>query len=231
MSGTIDHGSLLGLGDDDHPQYVNVFRLATYLANQIISHSGLSDLTNDDHPQYYNATRLASYIAAYLISHPTSHASLTGLNADDHAQYFNLDRLSDFLSDGSNTEPFVLATAVGGAKFTIGYSEEDIGLSTVGTQTDTSSTFIPEGASLIGITARVTQTISGATDWTVCDSSDETNKLATQTSLAEGSTVTEYIGSTDDTSERAARIITTGIPTVGSIRLTLFYTKMTAATV
>jgi hypothetical protein len=54
-----DHGTLQGLGDDDHSQYFNETRGdARYLRSvPQQDHGGLSGLGDDDHSQYYNQTR------------------------------------------------------------------------------------------------------------------------------------------------------------------------------
>lgn len=54
-----DHGTLQGLGDDDHSQYLTQDR-ADDLYQALGSggdHGGLSGLGDDDHTQYYNQTR------------------------------------------------------------------------------------------------------------------------------------------------------------------------------
>ena len=48
----IDHGSLAGLGDDDHPQYRKVA--------DTIDHGALTGLSDDDHPQYLLRTDKAA---------------------------------------------------------------------------------------------------------------------------------------------------------------------------
>jgi hypothetical protein len=67
----IDHGTLSGLADDDHPQYLNVARGdARYYtetevnvisgainAKIITDHGNLTGLSDDDHPQYHNDAR------------------------------------------------------------------------------------------------------------------------------------------------------------------------------
>jgi len=58
-----DHGELVGLADDDHPQYLNVTRHDTTDRHALGSvvphddHGALSGLSDDDHTQYLNNTR------------------------------------------------------------------------------------------------------------------------------------------------------------------------------
>jgi len=67
-SSEIDHGSVQGLGDDDHPQYLNTTRHDTTDRHPLGSvvphddHGNLSGLGDDDHPQYLlaDASRLVS---------------------------------------------------------------------------------------------------------------------------------------------------------------------------
>ena len=77
----IDHGSLAGLGDDDHPQYRKVA--------DTIDHGALTGLSDDDHPQYLNTTRHDSttrHTLGTVVPHD-DHGQLTGLADDDHTQY------------------------------------------------------------------------------------------------------------------------------------------------
>lgn len=67
-SSEIDHGSVQGLDDDDHPQYLNTARHDTTSRHPLGSvvphddHGNLSGLGDDDHPQYLlaDASRLVS---------------------------------------------------------------------------------------------------------------------------------------------------------------------------
>ncbi len=77
----IDHGSLAGLGDDDHPQYRKVA--------DTIDHGALTGLSDDDHTQYLNTTRhdtTTRHTLGTVVPHD-DHGSLSGLNDDDHPQY------------------------------------------------------------------------------------------------------------------------------------------------
>lgn len=62
--GVFDHGTLVGLGDDDHPQYHN-------------------DTRGD--ARYYTQTQIDALFAGLS----TDHGTLTGLADDDHTQYHN----------------------------------------------------------------------------------------------------------------------------------------------
>lgn len=82
-----DHGGLTGLGDDDHPQYLNQARadLRYRTVAQAISHSALTDLTADTHPQYLTTAR--GDLRYYAQGAQIDHGSLSGMADDDHPQY------------------------------------------------------------------------------------------------------------------------------------------------
>jgi hypothetical protein len=136
---SIDHGSITGLGDDDHTQYFNDIRLESVLdgyttdaefsahtgnatihfTESSIDHGSITGLGDDDHPQYFNSIRLESLLDGYTTDAEFSghtgdttihfteasidHGSITGLGDDDHAQYFNSIRLEAVL-DGYTTD-------------------------------------------------------------------------------------------------------------------------------
>lgn len=114
-----DHGSLYGLGDDDHPQYLTAERAGDILEGLGFTndHGSLIGLGDDDHPQYHNDARALSWLggrstsdlpegsrlyftntraddrAAFVIAGlglTTDHGSLGGLADDDHSQYLLL---------------------------------------------------------------------------------------------------------------------------------------------
>jgi hypothetical protein len=91
----MDHGSLLGLTDDDHTQYLNTARHDTTTRHTLGTvvphddHGSLSGLNDDDHTQYLNTTRHDTTIRHTLgtvVPHD-SHSSLSNLSNDDHTQY------------------------------------------------------------------------------------------------------------------------------------------------
>lgn len=84
---TADHGGLTGLGDDDHPQYLNQARadLRYRTLAQAISHSSLADLSADTHPQYLTQAR--GDLRYVVQGSQIDHGSLTGMADDDHPQY------------------------------------------------------------------------------------------------------------------------------------------------
>lgn len=75
--GITDHGLLIGIGDDDHTQYLTPQRHEAAPHD----HGALAGLDDDDHPQYL---KLSEHDA---IVH--GHGALGGLDDDDHPQYLN----------------------------------------------------------------------------------------------------------------------------------------------
>jgi hypothetical protein len=80
---TVDHGTLAGLGDDDHTQYLTEARHTSLAGEHVtngdshdhsggdgaqISHSGLSNLSSDDHTQYLLANGTRNLTADWNIS-------------------------------------------------------------------------------------------------------------------------------------------------------------------
>ena len=110
---SVDHGSIAGLGDDDHSQYHTDARALTWLGTR--STSDLSEGTN----LYYTEARVSANtdvtantaarhdavtvtdtatvnltltgqdIKADVIASAVDHGSLSGLSDDDHSQYHN----------------------------------------------------------------------------------------------------------------------------------------------
>lgn len=93
--GDIDHGSIGGLGDDDHSQYLNNTRHDTTTRHPLGTvvphddHGALSGLSDDDHSQYFNSTRhdqTSAHALGTVVPHD-DHGALSGLGDDDHSIY------------------------------------------------------------------------------------------------------------------------------------------------
>lgn len=84
--GNIDHGSIAGLGDDDHTQYHTDTRASTWLNTKGIDE--LSDVIITapvlDQVLQYNGS---NWVNATFVAGVTDHGGLTGLSDDDHTQY------------------------------------------------------------------------------------------------------------------------------------------------
>jgi S-adenosylmethionine/arginine decarboxylase-like enzyme len=125
---TVDHGNLIGLSDDDHPQYLNNARgdaryytqsqidtISGTITNQIPSLTGYatesyvddhtwteSDITDLDK---YTQSEVDSLISAVNSAIITDHGALTGLGDDDHTQYILVDGARGFTATVSGVYP------------------------------------------------------------------------------------------------------------------------------
>jgi lysophospholipase L1-like esterase len=111
-----------------------------------------------------------------------------------------------------------------------GTLSENITLSTVATTTD-STIQLPAGSMIVGITARITQTItgSGVTSLSIGDASNTTRFTSAGLGLTVSQTLTA-LSSSVQTAAAAVRITANGgTPTAGQVLLTINYTKITPA--
>lgn len=95
--GSTDHGALTGLGDDDHPQYLNTTRgdLRYYTQSQLdTALAGKSDVGHNHDSRYYTETEVDSFLSGKSdTGHTHAHSALTGLTSgDDHTQYALADK-------------------------------------------------------------------------------------------------------------------------------------------
>ena len=95
----VDHGSLGGLGDDDHTQYLTSPRANTWLGTKSIG--ALADVspsapTNGQVLTYHNAS--GQWRNQSPIVYVTDHGALTGLADDDHPQYLTSPRANTWLA-------------------------------------------------------------------------------------------------------------------------------------
>lgn len=127
-----------------------------------------------------------------------------------------------------------------GANLAIGASSEEITLSTSGTTTDSSANLLPANSLILGVVARVTTTITTATDWKLGDPTTAGRFTAANSTLTAGTTdigILHWSGAVSTLatgpSQAAAaklRITTTGTPGAGKVRVTVFYLTLTAPT-
>lgn len=124
-----------------------------------------------------------------------------------------------------------------GAQWILGQASELVTLSTSGTTTDTAANLLPANSILEAVVARVTTAITGATNWGLGDTTTPGRFSAASTGLAAGSTVVgtvqaDQTGAAGPRQTAAAklRITTTGTPTAGAIRVTVFYRQFVAPT-
>lgn len=86
--GQSDHGALGGLGDDDHPQYLNGARHTTALHNSLaIDHGSLGGRGDDDHTLYVRTDAVRDFTATPQVNnqdmwHAGNDGPGSGLDAD-----------------------------------------------------------------------------------------------------------------------------------------------------
>ena len=86
-----DHGSLSGLGDDDHPQYAGISQTETISGSWSFSAIPSCGVTPTSSSHLANK----SYVDSHIVS---DHGSLSGLSDDDHPQYLHLNKTGQTLS-------------------------------------------------------------------------------------------------------------------------------------
>jgi hypothetical protein len=118
--------------------------------------------------------------------------------------------------------------------------EESITLSTGGTTTNSSANLLPANSLVLGVSARITTTITTATDWSVGDGTTAARFSSANSTLTSGTTSvglnhwkgavsTDATGPTQ-TSAATLRITTTGTPGAGVIRVIVWSLVFTAPT-
>lgn len=117
---------------------------------------------------------------------------------------------------------------------------ESITLSTGGATTDSSANLLPANSLILAVVARVTTTITTATDWKLGDANVAGRFTAANSTLTAGTTdISSVQWKADTTAANAGpiqvaaaklRITTTGTPGAGAIRVTVFYVPFTAPT-
>lgn len=150
-------------------------------------------------------------------------------NAYDIASFRNISSLSGNITQSNPT---------GGATCVIGQIHESLTLSTSGTTTDTTANLLPANSLILGVTARVTTTITTATDWSLGDATIATRFASANAVMTAGSTSVGLnhlkggvaLDTTGPVQVAAAklRVTTTLTPGAGVIRLTVFYMQFTA---
>ena len=122
-------------------------------------------------------------------------------------------------------------------KWIRGQISEEITLSTGGATTDSAGNLLPANSIIEGVVARVTETITTATDWALGDATQAARFLAASTNLTLGDTevglahrqpsVADALGPVQSAAAKL-RITTTGTPGAGKLRLTVFYSQFVA---
>lgn len=121
-----------------------------------------------------------------------------------------------------------------------GALSELITLSTGGATTDSSADLLPANSEIFGVVARITTTIATATAWALGDATTAARFLTANATLTAGTTAlgdnhrkgvvsTTVTGPTQIAAAKL-RITTTGTPSAGVVRVTVFYARYVAPT-
>lgn len=140
------------------------------------------------------------------------------------------------IADGSNQ---IMQTANGGT-WEHRQNGEEITLNTGGTTTDSSGDLLPADSIIEAVVARVTESITVATNWALGDAATSARFLTATTDLTvgtkkvgmnhwKGSVGTDAAGPTQASAAKL-RVTTTGTPSAGKIRVAVFYRTLTGPT-
>lgn len=128
-------------------------------------------------------------------------------------------------------------TTTNGAYWEQASASELITLSTSGTTTDSTAFLLPANSVIEAVVARVTTTIVTATNWKLGDATTSGRFTAANATLAAGTTDiglvhVDQTGAAGPKQTAAAklRITTTGTPSAGVVRVTVFYRTFVAPT-
>jgi hypothetical protein len=143
---------------------------------------------------------------------------------------------ADVVSVGSDAG-VKLASTANGATWLHGSISELITLSTSGTTTDSVANLLPANAIIEAVCCRVNTLIATATDYKLGDATTAGRFTAASSSLTVGQTLVgtvhaDQTGAAGPRQTAAAklRITTTGTPSAGAVRVTVFYRQFVAPT-
>lgn len=147
-------------------------------------------------------------------------------------------RLGDDTDYSALTVGSIAAATATGSTATVASVTENISLT--GTTTDSAADLLPANSLILAVVTRVTTTITGASAWELGDAGLSSRFLSATTALTAGSTViglnhqqgsvsTDAAGAVQSSSAKL-RITTTGVPTGGSIRVTVYYLQLVPPT-
>jgi hypothetical protein len=129
------------------------------------------------------------------------------------------------------------ASGTNGSTWSLGRATELLTLSTSGTTTDTSANLLPANSIIESVVARVTTTITTATDWKLGDATIAGRFTAADSTMTVGETQVglvhiDQVGTSGPRQTAAAkvRVTTTGTPGAGVIRITVYYRNLVAPT-
>ena len=154
-------------------------------------------------------------------------------NAGSIAERFRVE------GNGADTGTILTQSGVNGAQKLHGMISQNVTLSTSGTTTD-STIDLPANSIILSVTARITTTITTATDWkmgdpTISDRFSDANATLTAgtTSVGINQWKSDRVTAGQGAFQQAAakvRITTTGTPGAGAIRITINYIQLVPPT-
>jgi hypothetical protein len=123
----------------------------------------------------------------------------------------------------------LIPTGPNGEAATLSWVEELLTLSTSGATTDTAANLLPANALILAVVARVTTSITTATDWKLSDPTTAGRFSAANSTMTAGATiigilqwsgaVTTLAAGPSQPAAAKARITTTGTPGAGAVRI------------
>jgi hypothetical protein len=138
---------------------------------------------------------------------------------------------------GLPAQPETIQNSGNGATWVEGHISELITLSTSGTTTDSMNNLLPANSIIEAVVARVTTTITSATDWKLGDATivgrfTGADSVMTANETQVGTVMADQTGTSGPRQVSAAklRVSTTGTPGAGKIRVTVFYRTFTPPT-
>lgn len=146
--------------------------------------------------------------------------------------FIGRDAANTFFQKNGNADQLRRSYAANGGYWERGSASELLTLSTGGATTDTSANLLPANAIIEAVVARVTTTITTATDWKLGDATIAGRFSAANATLVAGTTQVGLVhvdltGTSGPRQTAAAkvRVTTTGTPGAGAIRIVVFYRK------
>jgi hypothetical protein len=133
---------------------------------------------------------------------------------------------------GSSTQ-----TTANGGQWIRDSKSEEVTLSTLAATTDSSTNLLPANARIEAVTAYVTETITGSTDWELGDATVAGRFSAPDATLTAGTSVVGLVhmdqtgtAGPRQTTAAKVRITATGTATAGKVRITVWFSQFVAPT-
>lgn len=143
--------------------------------------------------------------------------------------------LTNITATSGNGAGYNLTSSSGAASAVYGHNQESMTLNTGGTTTDSAANLLPANSLILGVTARITTTITTAANWSLGDTSTAARFAAANSTLTAGTTsvgMAHWAGTVAIVQAAAAklRITTNANPGAGVIHIDVFFITFTAPT-